>query len=107
MDIMTMMHPTHQMQLRVVCASMLPFLPFSGRQETALLLSASACEACSTRFRRVLSRQEGHQMPPLIDKLHCRAGFAQVHFRKVEPHESHERRRGQEYFAVWTRKAEA
>ena len=67
----------------------------------------SACEACSTGCRRVLSRQGGHQMSPVINKLHCRAGFAQVHFRKVEPHESHERRQGQEYFAVWTRKAEA
>ena len=46
-------------------------------------------------------------MSPVIDKLHRHAGFAQVHFRKVEPHESHERRQGQEYFAVWTRKPEA
>ncbi|CAK0756839.1 hypothetical protein CVIRNUC_002488 [Coccomyxa viridis] len=45
--------------------------------------------------------------PELYTELLEPLGFAQVHFRKVEPHESHERRRGQEYFAVWTRKAEA
>ncbi|CAK0786945.1 hypothetical protein CVIRNUC_010159 [Coccomyxa viridis] len=58
------------------------------------------------------SKDRNHGPPfPVTPELYADLleplGFARVYFREIEPHESHERRQGQGYFAVWTLKPEA